>query len=402
MPGTVGSHFVITIPPATKVHCLKWLEKIGTVESESLVDSKQVITILSLKPRRQDGLQRSLRTLFQKRGLPINNVFLISKRFPRSSTHDDETQAGGPEDEEVEEAAEAEIDEEETASEEVFENDVVEGVGSTSMVVAENEVAGVVGRTSVVAESINITNLLDRFMISGKAVRKTQDMPPKVSVYDLIAAVTEQTTKDAWMTFNRMNNVYSSTVQFDMHQFPGRGQRMTPVICSLKIKELVIIIITHAKLPQTTRTELMRQYGIASDTIFCKRSTEAEIIDIICSTFSDCAPLKQHVVHTYRIDLYFPSLKLAIECDENGHSSYNASEEAARHALITATLGCTWVRFDPYRSDFKVGDVLKQIIHARDQSHHNTELALLHAQLLLEREKTKHMEAELVALRSKC
>ena len=260
---------MITIPPATKVHCLKWLEKIGTVESEGLVDSKQVITILSLKPRRQDGLQRSLRTRFQKRGLPINNVFLISKRFPRSnSTHDAETQAGGPEDEEVEveveeaaedtedaeideeeeaaedtedaeideveEAAEdteeAEIDEEETAIEEVFENEVVEGVGSTSMVVAENEVVGVVGRTSVVAaESINITNLLDCFMIGGKAVRKTQDVPPKVSVFDLIEAVTGQVGQGRMM-FKRLIQDHPEVVTLCYNlKFEGPGQRLTPV-----------------------------------------------------------------------------------------------------------------------------------------------------------------------------
>ena len=231
--------------------------------------------------------------------------------------------------------------------------------------------------------------------IGDGKVRKTLDTPPKISVYDLIEVVTEQ-LRCGRTIFSRMKNVYSYLQQLDMHKFPGTGQRETPVICLTRVKEIVIIIITHTKLPQTKRSELLRQYGIASDTILCKRSTETEIIDIICRTFSDCCPIKQHVVYQYRIDLYFPSLKLSIECDENGHSAYDKTEEATRHTIITTALGCTWIRFDPYSSEFKVGDVLKQIMHARDQFH-NAELTLIRAQLLVEREKTKHMEAELYA-----
>ena len=248
----MGSHFVITIPPATKVHCLKWLEKIGTVESEGLVDSKQVITILSLKPRRQDGLQRSLRTLFQKRGLPINNVFLISKRTPRT-THDAETQAGGPEDEAETEEAEETDEAEETGEanevetdEEVIENEqetaveASEEVPHTSMDVAENEVMRhtsmdvaeneVVGRTSLVASgNINITNLLDCFMIGGKAVRKTQDVPPKVSVYDLIDVIME-IPNSGRKTFFRLKNENPEVGALCPNlKFEGPGQRNTPV-----------------------------------------------------------------------------------------------------------------------------------------------------------------------------
>ena len=70
----------------------------------------------------------------------------------------------------------------------------------------------------------------------------------------------------------------------------------------------------------------------------------------------------------YRIDLYLPSLKLAIEIDENNHADRDPSYERARQQHIQEELGCKFLRINPDTSDFKlsscVGRIMREIIRA--------------------------------------
>ena len=86
MPAVTSQSFVIKIPSTTKGQFLKWLETHGTLKSENVVDANLVINIHTKKMQRQDCLQRSLRTTFQKNELPVNNVRLQSARKTRIST----------------------------------------------------------------------------------------------------------------------------------------------------------------------------------------------------------------------------------------------------------------------------------------------------------------------------
>ena len=103
----------------------------------------------------------------------------------------------------------------------------VEVAATEAKVVASEEVVepdeDVVG-AEVVAH--NIVDVLNGYMIGDKKVRKTLDVPPKISVIDLIVVVTEQSADAASMVFRRMASVYN--MQFEMYKFPGRGQRLTP------------------------------------------------------------------------------------------------------------------------------------------------------------------------------
>ena len=54
----------------------------------------------------------------------------------------------------------------------------------------------------------------------------------------------------------------------------------------------------------------------------------------------------------YRIDLYFPKYKLAIECDEFDHRDRDIEYEAERQKNIEMLLDCTFVRFNPDAKDF--------------------------------------------------
>lgn len=58
-----------------------------------------------------------------------------------------------------------------------------------------------------------------------------------------------------------------------------------------------------------------------------------------------CEILLEHPCHQYRIDIYFPDLRLAIEIDEAHHNSpENAAKDAERQDAIVRELGCTFRR----------------------------------------------------------
>jgi len=64
---------------------------------------------------------------------------------------------------------------------------------------------------------------------AGCKIRKTDEVPPRVSVYDLIAAVKncpDAARKDFWRIKEDHPEVGESVLYF---KFPGRGQRETPV-----------------------------------------------------------------------------------------------------------------------------------------------------------------------------
>ena len=78
--------------------------------------------------------------------------------------------------------------------------------------------------------AFNIVDLANGVNVGGRLVRKTLDVPPKVSVFDMIAAVTEQSSKDAWTIFQRLKLEHPEvSTRCGNFKFPGQGQRLTPV-----------------------------------------------------------------------------------------------------------------------------------------------------------------------------
>jgi very-short-patch-repair endonuclease len=83
--------------------------------------------------------------------------------------------------------------------------------------------------------------------------------------------------------------------------------------------------------------------GIKEETRYLRK--EIEIVVFIQEMLTQVMiPFEfQKSVANYRIDLYLPSLKLAIEIDENNHADRDPSYEQARQERIQEELGC-WFR----------------------------------------------------------
>jgi very-short-patch-repair endonuclease len=85
---------------------------------------------------------------------------------------------------------------------------------------------------------------------------------------------------------------------------------------------------------------------------------EAEILNNIKISFNNENSIDQYTIDNYRIDLYFPDYKLAIECDEDGH---NIVLDELREQYIKDKIGCKFIRFKPYTKDFNVFQLINQI-----------------------------------------
>jgi very-short-patch-repair endonuclease len=85
-------------------------------------------------------------------------------------------------------------------------------------------------------------------------------------------------------------------------------------------------------------------------------------IQTILKNIIECK--RQFKVGKYYIDLYIPSKKLAIECDEYNHSNsvYNNAKEIERENYIKEKLDCDFIRFDPCSKEFIFEEFVNTIL----------------------------------------
>ena len=80
----------------------------------------------------------------------------------------------------------------------------------------------------------------------------------------------------------------------------------------------------------------------------------------------------QYKVLSYRIDLYFNDYNLAIEIDENGHSSKSIDYEINRQKAIEQKIGCKFISIDPDNEDFDIFKAVNEIFRHIKQSTKTT------------------------------
>ncbi|MDO9558848.1 MAG: hypothetical protein Q7I89_04085 [Syntrophales bacterium] len=113
------------------------------------------------------------------------------------------------------------------------------------------------------------------------------------------------------------------------------------------------------KLPNEKAANFLVKEGIEKKH---KITPESHYIEIIIESIRNLTPaIKQYSVDRYRIDLYLPDLKLAIECDEQGHKNYNIFRHELRQKELEQKMNCQFIRFDPHKEDFNIGVVINKI-----------------------------------------
>jgi very-short-patch-repair endonuclease len=124
-------------------------------------------------------------------------------------------------------------------------------------------------------------------------------------------------------------------------------------------------------------------------------SKEQEYIGTIIDTFHDIKCYKQFTVGTYRVDLYFPEHRLAIECDEHNHADRDKEYELKRQTYIENELKkCSFYRFNPDDTKFNMYRIIRKITSFIE----NKELEKIQKQ---NEEKIKKMEKKIEGMEEK-
>ena len=147
-----------------------------------------------------------------------------------------------------------------------------------------------------------------------------------------------------------MKNIHASITYYDktMKQCfpsstPGGKQR-----CSF-LSELGVITLLH-RCRQSNVRSICDTLGIDMKTQY-RPHIEIQILEQICAVFKKEKVVHQFIINSYRVDIYFPDYKLAIEVDEN-HRSIEA--DAEREKAIVNLLNCRFIRIKPYEKVFNV------------------------------------------------
>jgi very-short-patch-repair endonuclease len=119
-------------------------------------------------------------------------------------------------------------------------------------------------------------------------------------------------------------------------------------------------------------------FGIEFDTRYLRK--EIEIISYINEYLNE-NKIKfefQKNINNYRIDLYLPEYKLAIEIDEFNHNDRNIENELIRENYIKNVLSCKFLRFNPDDKNFSIVKCLSNIINEikninNDINYHNNQ-----------------------------
>lgn len=89
---------------------------------------------------------------------------------------------------------------------------------------------------------------------------------------------------------------------------------------------------------------------------------ETETLSFLRKVFTGVDMVPQYQCGKYRIDMYIPSCKLAIECDEDGtHRHSKALADFDRERWIKGELGCSFLRYQPDEPGFDIAQVAGKV-----------------------------------------
>jgi very-short-patch-repair endonuclease len=186
------------------------------------------------------------------------------------------------------------------------------------------------------------------FHFQGKEIQiKVVDNEPWFLAADIAKALT---VKDTSMMVKNAR-VKENERKFFIHETKGGEQKQ--------------IFLSELGLKKVLANNKKGNAGILSECLgldMCIYTrVEASHITNIKKAFKDVLSIGEYGVGKYNVDLYFPSLNLVIECDQNNHNDYNKQTEKERENYIKDKLGCIFIRFNPDEPGFMIGDVIYKI-----------------------------------------
>ena len=152
------------------------------------------------------------------------------------------------------------------------------------------------------------------------------------------------------------SNIRSSLKYIDTKKFKcstNGGEQMKTFINIICFKEL------FASSRNSMMTKLGLELGLEKG-CYKKVSIEESTISNISTVFRNDRMNTQFTVGKYKIDLYFPDYKIAVECDEEFHKR-NKEKDRERQKFIEDKLQCQFIRYSPCTDDFCIFSVIADI-----------------------------------------
>lgn len=157
------------------------------------------------------------------------------------------------------------------------------------------------------------------------------------------------------------------------------------------------LIKSLTKIRKTTIIEFSNKIGVdINRQIYV--SIEADTLKCIMDAFRNEDYEEQHSIGKYRIDLFFPKYKLAIECDENHHNNtINQENDIKRETEIKSLInGCHFIRYKPFANEFNIFLLINDIYtYIKYYIEYEKEILKLQLKIKETEEKTKQIEAEI-------
>ena len=145
-----------------------------------------------------------------------------------------------------------------------------------------------------------------------------------------------------------------------------RGSQKVRTISSRGVGK---IISRCRKASQADIELLCKLTGISCQVYKCMRIENDTLQSIIEILPSSTEYYREFPVGGYRIDLFLPFYRLAIECDEYDHKKYQKDLENVREKYIIIHTQCLFIRFNPHEKDFKITKIIQKVVEHMFKSH---------------------------------
>jgi very-short-patch-repair endonuclease len=175
--------------------------------------------------------------------------------------------------------------------------------------------------------------------------------------------INERIDKEYKITLKQLEEISESCIDHSFHwPFRGKLHAGKEGRAVYLTKNGIISLITKSKMvnaPQIARL-FSESFGLNLNVL--QVSKEQHTIGSIRTAFSHLESECQFAIGSYRIDLYFPVIKIAVECDERDHRDRDPIAEKEREEYIKHQLNCRFIRFNPDCKNFDIFDVINKIM----------------------------------------
>ena len=189
----------------------------------------------------------------------------------------------------------------------------------------------------------------------------------------------------------------SKSNKIEFRDFPGvKIPELDPRTILISHDGAIEILIKTRKRISPDVLYILKKFKIETTNRKCL-TKEQQTLSSIGNAFKTEAFEDQFKVGKYYLDLYFTEYKIAVECDENGHSDRKPHKERERMDFVNETLGIDdscWIRFNPDEHDFDMSKVIGRIYRRMEELKEQKYLKLLSEREETDIEESKTTEEE--------